>query len=74
MRGYPVKKNSYLNWSLIQLIFYLISDLIPMNSERLFIDPSNYNSPLEAMRMHAQEIDVSNLELKTNIGEGKCNP
>jgi hypothetical protein len=37
----------------------------------MYIDPSNYGSPMEALMCTAEEIDRQKIELEKNIGGGK---
>lgn len=43
-----------------------------MNGQRLYVDPSNYEDPEEALRNFAKELDKKWISLEKIIGGGTC--
>ena len=43
-----------------------------MKGQRLYIDPSNYEDPEEALRTFAKELDKKCISLEKIIGGGTC--
>ena len=43
-----------------------------MNGHRLYVDPSNYEDPEEALRTFAKELEKKWLSLEKIIGGGTC--
>jgi len=41
-----------------------------MDSPKLYIDPSTYGSPMEALMSNTVEINMKDLKLEKNIGGG----
>jgi len=46
--------------------------ILPSSGHRLYVDPSNYEDPEEALRDFAKELDKKWLSLEKIIGGGKC--
>ncbi|XP_020902227.1 ephrin type-B receptor 1-B [Exaiptasia diaphana] len=47
------------------------SEFIPLDGHKMYIDPSTYGSPMEALMCNAVEIDSRDLKLDKNIGGGE---
>ncbi|KAK3735399.1 hypothetical protein QZH41_013394, partial [Actinostola sp. cb2023] len=46
-------------------------DLFSLDGHRMYIDPSTYGSPMEALMSNSEEIDFHKMKLQKNIGGGE---
>ena len=51
--------------------FLCWSARLPSRGQRLYIDPSNYDDPEEALKNFAKELDHKLIKLDKNIGGGE---
>ncbi|XP_048581123.1 ephrin type-B receptor 1-B isoform X2 [Nematostella vectensis] len=54
-----------------QHILELGQDMLPSNGQKMYIDPSNYGDPMEALMSIADEIDRDKIKLDRMIGGGE---
>ena len=51
-------------------IWFCFAVILPTRGQRLYIDPSNYEDPEEALRTFAKELDKKWITLEHIIGGG----